>query len=105
MIEMPPLQFAEVNGIRMGYYEAGPKSDTPPLILCHGWPEIAFSWRHQIKALSEAGIRVIAPDHRGYGATDRPEPVEAYDIDHLTDDLVGLPDPLETHRALFVGPD
>ena len=71
MIEMPPLQFAQTNGIRMGYYEAGPKTDTPPVILCHGWPEIAFSWRHQIKALSEAGIRVIAPDQRGYGATDR----------------------------------
>ncbi len=48
------------------------------MILCHGWPEIAFSWRHQIKALSEAGIRVIAPDQRGYGATDRPAEVEAY---------------------------
>ena len=43
MIEMPPLQFAETNGIRMGYYEAGPKTDAPPVILCHGWPEIAFS--------------------------------------------------------------
>ena len=52
MIEMPPLQFAQTNGIRMGYYEAGPKTDTPPVILCHGWPEIAFSWRHQIKALA-----------------------------------------------------
>ena len=105
MIEMPPLQFAEVNGIRMGYYEAGPKSDTPPLILCHGWPEIAFSWRHQIKALSEAGIRVIAPDQRGYGATDRPEPVEAYDMEHLTGDLVGLLDHLKIDKAIFVGHD
>ena len=105
MIEMPPLQFAETNGIRMGYYEAGPITDKPPVILCHGWPEIAFSWRHQIKALSEAGIRVIAPDQRGYGATDRPEPVEAYDIEHLTDDLVGLLDHLEIHRAIFVGHD
>src|ERR1700704_5511266 len=76
MIEMPPLQFAQTNGIRMGYYEAGPRTDTPPVILCHGWPEIAFSWRHQIKALAAAGIRVIAPDQRGYGATGRPEPVE-----------------------------
>ena len=42
MIEMPPLQFAETNGIRMGYYEAGPKTDTPPVILCHGWPESRF---------------------------------------------------------------
>ena len=75
MIEMPPLQFAETNGIRMGFYEAGPKTDTPPVILCHGWPEIAFSWRHQIKALAAAGIRVIAPDQRGYGATDRPDAV------------------------------
>ena len=105
MIEMPPLQFARTNGIRMGYYEAGPKTDTPPVILCHGWPEIAFSWRHQIKALAEAGIRVIAPDQRGYGATDRPEPVEAYDIEHLTGDLVGLLDHLNIDKAIFVGHD
>ena len=94
MIEMPPLEFAETNGIRMGYYQAGPNTDAPPLVLCHGWPEIAFSWRHQIKALAAAGIRVIAPDQRGYGATDRPDAVEAYDIEHLTGDLVGLLDHL-----------
>ncbi len=105
MIEMPPLQFAQTNGIRMGYYEAGPKTDRPPVILCHGWPEIAFSWRHQIKALGEAGIRVIAPDQRGYGATDRPEPVEDYDIEHLTGDLVGLLDHLGIDKAIFVGHD
>ena len=74
MIEMPPLQFAQVNGIRMGYYEAGPKSDKPPLILCHGWPEIAFSWRHQIKALSEAGIRV---DRAGSARLWRDRPARA----------------------------
>jgi pimeloyl-ACP methyl ester carboxylesterase len=105
MTEMPPLQFAETNGIRMGFYEAGPKTDSPPVVLCHGWPEIAFSWRHQIKALAEAGIRVIAPDQRGYGATDRPEPVEAYDLAHLTADLVGLLDHLKIDRAVFVGHD
>lgn len=105
MIEMPPLQFAQTNGIRMGYYEAGPKSDGPPMVLCHGWPEMAFSWRHQIKALSEAGIRVIAPDQRGYGATDRPEKVEDYDLDHLTGDLVGLLDHLNIDKAIFVGHD
>jgi pimeloyl-ACP methyl ester carboxylesterase len=105
MIEMPPLQFAQTNGIRMGYYDAGPKTDTPPVVLCHGWPEMAFSWRHQIKALSEAGIRVIAPDQRGYGATDRPEPVEAYDMEHLTGDLVGLLDHLKIDKAIFVGHD
>jgi pimeloyl-ACP methyl ester carboxylesterase len=105
MIEMPPLQFATTNGIRMGFYEAGPKADKPPLVLCHGWPEIAFSWRHQIKALGEAGIRVIAPDQRGYGATDAPEAVEDYDFEHLTGDLVGLLDDLKIDKAIFVGHD
>ena len=61
MIEMPELAFAETNGIRMGYYDAGPKSDKPPVVLCHGWPELAFSWRHQVKALSEAGAGWTAP--------------------------------------------
>ncbi len=105
MIEMPPLQFANVNSIRMGFYEAGPKSDKLPIVLCHGWPEIAFSWRHQIKALSEAGFRVIAPDQRGYGATDRPDSVEAYDIENLTADLIGLLDHLKIDKAIFVGHD
>src|ERR1700750_1273868 len=105
MLDMPPLQFAQTNGIRMGYYEAGPKTDTPPVILCHGWPELAFSWRHQIKALADAGIRVIAPDQRGYGATERPEAVEDYDLEHLTGDLVGLLDHLKIDTAIFVGHD
>jgi pimeloyl-ACP methyl ester carboxylesterase len=105
MIEMPPQQFADVNGIRMAYYDAGPKTDAPPMVLCHGWPEIAFSWRHQIKALSEAGIRVIAPDQRGYGATSRPEAVEDYDLEHLTGDLVALLDHLKIEKAIFVGHD
>ena len=55
--------------------------------------------------MGEAGIRVIAPDQRGYGATDRPEPVEAYDIEHLTGDLVGLLDHLKIDKAIFVGHD
>ncbi len=105
LTEMPPLQFADTNGIRMGYYDAGPKDDPVPMILCHGWPEIAFSWRHQIKALSEAGFRVIAPDQRGYGATDRPLEVEDYDLEHLTGDLVGLLDHLKIDKAIFVGHD
>ncbi len=103
--EMPPLKFAMTNGIRMGYYEAGPVTDTPPVVLCHGWPEIAFSWRHQIKALAAAGIRVIAPDQRGCGATRGPEAVEEYDLEHLTGDLVGLLDHLNIEKAIFVGHD
>lgn len=105
MLTMPPIQYADVNGIRMGYYEAGPQSDVPPMVLCHGWPEIAFSWRHQIKALGDAGIRVIAPDQRGYGATSRPDRVEEYDLEHLTGDLVALLDHLGIEKAIFVGHD
>ena len=105
MLDMPPIAFANVNGIRMGYYAAGPLSDAPPVVLCHGWPEIAFSWRHQIKALADAGIRVIAPDQRGFGATERPEAVEDYDLEHLTGDLVGLLDHFGIAKAIFVGHD
>ena len=105
MPDMPPVQFADVNGVRMAFYEAGPKSDALPLVLCHGWPEIAYSWRHQIKALSAAGYRVIAPDQRGYGATDRPDRVEDYDLEHLTGDLAALLDHLKIDKAIFVGHD
>src|SRR3569833_776978 len=90
MIEMPPLKFAQTNGIRMGYYESGPITDKPPKEQNHNRPKQTNTRRHQIKALSEAGIRVIAPDQRGYGVTERPEPVEAYDIENLTGENVDL---------------
>ena len=77
MIEMPPLQFAQVNGIRMGFYEAGPKTDKPPVVLCHGWPELSHSWRHQLPALAAAGYHVVAPDMRGYGRTSAPQDISA----------------------------
>lgn len=105
MIDMPALQVADLNGIRMGFYAAGPDTDVPPVVLCHGWPELAFSWRHQIKALAAAGIRVIAPDQRGYGATSRPDAVADYSIEHLTGDLVALLDHLNIDKAIFVGHD
>lgn len=105
MIEMPPLQYADLPGLRMGYYAAGPVTDAPPMVLCHGWPELAFSWRHQIKALAAAGIRVIAPDQRGYGASGRPTDVADYSIEHLTGDLIALLDHLQIDKAIFVGHD
>jgi len=101
---MPPVQYAEVNGIRMAYYEAGPRKGVP-ILFCHGFPELAFSWRHQIKALSEAGRWVIAPDQRGYGLTDRPESVESYDLEHLCGDLVALLDHMGVEKAIFCGHD
>jgi epoxide hydrolase A/B len=105
MMEMPPVRFARVNGVRMGFYEAGPITDPTPFVLCHGWPEIAFTWRRQIRALSEAGFRVIAPDQRGYGVSDCPPATEDYSIEQLTGDLVGLLDHLKVDRAIFVGHD
>lgn len=106
MTDMPPLQFAQINGIKMGFYEAGSTvANAPVVVLCHGWPELAYSWRHQIKALAEAGYRVIAPDQRGYGATDVPTQVEQYDLDHLTGDLAALLDHLHIPKAVFAGHD
>jgi pimeloyl-ACP methyl ester carboxylesterase len=101
---MPPVQYAEINGQRMAYYEAGPQRGVP-IILCHGFPELAFSWRHQIKALSDAGRWVIAPDQRGYGLSDRPEAVGAYGIDQLTGDMAGLLDHLGAEKGIFCGHD
>jgi pimeloyl-ACP methyl ester carboxylesterase len=101
---MPPLKLAPVNGIDIAYYEAGPREGVP-LVLCHGFPELAFSWRHQIKALANAGRWVIAPDQRGYGQSSRPPAVTDYDLEHLSGDLVGLLDYLGVGKAVFCGHD
>jgi pimeloyl-ACP methyl ester carboxylesterase len=77
----------------------------PLVVLCHGFPESWYSWRHQLTALSEAGYHVVAPDQRGYGQTDRPEPIEAYNILELTADIVGLVDALNQEQAVIVGHD
>jgi pimeloyl-ACP methyl ester carboxylesterase len=75
------------------------------VVLCHGFPELGYSWRHQLPALAAAGFSVIAPDQRGYGASDRPGEIPAYDIYHLTGDLVALLDVLKIEKAVFVGHD
>jgi pimeloyl-ACP methyl ester carboxylesterase len=62
--------------------------------LCHGFPELWYSWRHQLTALAEAGYYAVAPDQRGYGQTDRPEAIGDYHIFELTADVVGLVDAL-----------
>ncbi|MDP2260862.1 MAG: alpha/beta hydrolase [Caulobacter sp.] len=102
---MPPVRYADINGIRMAYYEAGPEGQGVPLVFCHGFPELAFSWRHQIKAMSEAGRWVIAPDQRGYGLTDAPAEVESYALENLCADLVALLDLKGIKKAIFVGHD
>src|SRR5437588_5010476 len=90
------------NGIRMHVAEQG----TGPLVLlCHGFPESWYSWRHQLKALAAAGFRAVAPDMRGYGQTERPSAIEAYTLLHLVGDMVGLLDALEQPVAVIAGHD
>jgi pimeloyl-ACP methyl ester carboxylesterase len=91
-----------VNGIELHIAEQG---QGPPVVLCHGFPELSYSWRHQIPALAEAGYRAVAPDMRGYGESSIPAEIEAYDAPTLCADLVGLLDELRAERAIFVGHD
>jgi hypothetical protein len=93
-------RFVETNGIRMQITEAG---EGPLVVLLHGFPELANSWRHQVEALAAEGYHAVAPDLRGYGQTDRPEALEAYDIFQLTADITGLVEALAGAPAVIVG--
>lgn len=99
---MPIPEFVETNGIRMAVYEQG---TGVPVVMCHGFPELAFSWRSQIKAFSNAGFRAIAPDQRGYGLTGGPKDNSQYTIRHLCDDLAGMLDAKGIDKAVFCGHD
>jgi pimeloyl-ACP methyl ester carboxylesterase len=92
----------ETNGIRLHVAEQG---KGPLIILCHGFPECWYSWRHQLPALAKAGFRAVAPDLRGYGQSDRPEEVEKYTILHDIGDIVGLVDALGAEQAVIAGHD
>jgi pimeloyl-ACP methyl ester carboxylesterase len=92
----------ETNGIHMHVAEAG---DGPLVVLCHGFPESWYSWRHQLGALAQAGYHAVAPDMRGYGSTYQPEAIEAYTLLHLVGDVVGLLDALGAPNAVIVGHD
>ncbi|HVC54677.1 MAG TPA: alpha/beta hydrolase [Stellaceae bacterium] len=95
-------RFIETNGIRMHVAEAG---SGPLVVLCHGFPESWYSWRHQLRALAEAGFHAVAPDMRGYGQTDRPEAIDQYSLLHLVGDIVGLLDALGAAQAVIAGHD
>jgi pimeloyl-ACP methyl ester carboxylesterase len=104
MTDFPRPTMVRTNGIDMAVHEMGPK-DGFPVMFSHGFPELGYSWRHQLPALAAAGYRAIAPDQRGYGGTSRPEKIEDYDIVHLTDDMAGLLDALGLKKAVFCGHD
>src|SRR5215218_631843 len=90
----------ETNGVRLRTLEAGRPGD-PLVVLAHGFPELGYSWRHQIPALAAAGYHVLAPDQRGYGGSSRPSAIEAYDIHALTGDLVALLDDVSAERGIL----
>ena len=95
-------KFLTTNGIKMHVAVAG---EGPLVLLCHGWPESWYSWRHQLTALAEAGYCAVAPDMRGYGQTDKPDPIDQYTLFHLAGDMIGLVDALGYKDAAIVGHD
>ncbi len=103
----PDPFFIDANGVNIAVYEVDgdPQRTKPPILLVHGWPEIAFSWRNQIHALAGAGYRTIAIDLKGFGRSDAPKDVDLYDIEHITTDLAVILDALKIEKATFCGHD
>jgi pimeloyl-ACP methyl ester carboxylesterase len=98
----PAHRTIEANGIKIHIAEQG---SGPLVLLCHGFPESWYSWRHQLRALSEAGFHAVAPDMRGYGDTDRPAEIERYSLFHLAGDMIGILDALGEKKAVIAGHD
>ncbi len=103
--DFPKPTMIPVNGVELEVFEAGRENAGNPIVLCHGWPEHAFSWRYQVPALVAAGYHVIVPNQRGYGNSSCPSEVTDYDIEHLSGDLVALLDHYGYDDATFVGHD
>jgi pimeloyl-ACP methyl ester carboxylesterase len=97
-----PKRRIAANGVELSLIDEG---EGPLVVLCHGFPELAYSWRHQIPALTDAGFRVLAPDMRGYGESSAPREIEAYDAVSLCGDMCALLDDAGASDALFVGHD
>jgi pimeloyl-ACP methyl ester carboxylesterase len=98
------LLYLPTNGIRLHAAAAGPP-DGPLVVLLHGFPEFWYGWRHQIAALAAAGLRILAPDQRGYNLSDKPSGIAAYTLDRLAGDVLGLADSLGCARFAVVGHD
>ncbi|MEE6164163.1 MULTISPECIES: alpha/beta fold hydrolase [unclassified Mycolicibacterium] len=101
---IPTERSVDTNGVTLRVTEAG-EPGNPVVVLAHGFPELAYSWRHQIPVLAAAGYHVLAPDQRGYGGSSRPPAIEDYDIVALTSDIAGLLDAVGADRAVLVGHD
>jgi pimeloyl-ACP methyl ester carboxylesterase len=101
-MEERPFQMIETNGVRLRTVVEG---HGPLCVLVHGWPESWYSYRHQIGPLVTAGYRVAVPDVRGYGGSDKPHAIEAYDMTSITDDIAGLIEALGEREAILIGHD
>ncbi len=101
-IDFPAPTIVNTGGINLAVHEMG---EGPPVILIHGFPELAYSWRHQLPALASAGYRAIAPDMRGYGGSDKPPDVDDYTIQKLIGDVEGLMAALSIDKAVVIGHD
>jgi pimeloyl-ACP methyl ester carboxylesterase len=88
----PQPRFVSTNGVRLAVFEAKPEKRTRDVcvVLCHGFPELGFSWRHQLAPIAAAGFHVMAPDLRGYGQSNGPDDPQAYTMDQITADVAGL---------------
>ena len=105
LTDFPKPTLISVNGVTLEVFEAGSQNAGNPIVLCHGWPEHAFTWRHQVPALVAAGYHVIVPNQRGYGNSSCPSEVTDYDIEHLAGDLIALLDHYGYEKATFIGHD
>jgi len=97
-------QLLQTNGITLSVYSAGPEQG-PVVWLLHGFPESWYSWRHQMRALAEAGYRVLVPEMRGYGRTSAPDETAAYDLITVCGDIQAAMDLLDHRSVAVVGHD
>jgi pimeloyl-ACP methyl ester carboxylesterase len=99
---MSMSRMVRANGIDIFIAEQG---QGPLVLLCHGWPELSYSWRHQMPALAAAGYHAVAPDMRGFGRTEAPPDIAAYSIFDMVGDMVALVTALGETKAVIVGHD
>src|SRR3954469_18046714 len=92
------------DGVELEVRDDGDRS-APAVLLVHGFPDSSHLWRHQIEALTHAGLRTIAPDMRGFGASDKPADVDEYRLTRAVADLVAILDALDIDKARLVGHD
>ena len=103
-MSFPRANIIDAGDVKIAIYERGAET-APPVLLIHGWPEIAYSWKHQMQPLADAGYRAIAMDVRGFGHSDAPKNVSAYGIENLVADIEGVLDALGIREVVLCGHD